>query len=84
MVLQFIMYLLPLPTRGLVASIISGGLAILLAIQFFYQSRLANFLLGGIMFLIAKENLCALQMILKQIKFFSQKKFKRNKKLRNE
>lgn len=48
-----LMYLLPLSTRGLVASIISGGLAILLAIQFFYQSKTVNFLLGGIMFLIA-------------------------------
>jgi hypothetical protein len=48
-----LMYLLPLSTRGLVASIIGGGLAILLAIQFFYQSKTVNFLLGGIMFLIA-------------------------------
>ncbi len=47
-----IMYLLPLPTRGLVASIISGVMALLLTIQFFLQYRIANFLLGGIMFFV--------------------------------
>lgn len=47
-----LMYLLPISTRGLVASLISGGLAIMLAIQFFRQSQIANFILGSVMFLI--------------------------------
>lgn len=47
-----VMYLLPIPTRGLMASLISGGLAVLLTIPFIFQSRIANIVLGGIMFLI--------------------------------
>ena len=47
-----LMYLLPLTTRGLTASLISGGFAIVLAIHFFIQSRILNIILGGIMFLV--------------------------------
>ncbi len=33
-----IMYLLPIPSHGITALLISGGLAVLLTIQFFRQS----------------------------------------------
>lgn len=46
-----IMYLLPLATRGLTASLIAGGFALILSIQFFIQLRVLNIILGGIMFL---------------------------------
>ena len=47
-----IMYLLPLTTLGLAASLIAGGFAaLILAIHFFIQSRILNIILGGIMFL---------------------------------
>lgn len=46
-----VMYLFPLQTRGVIVSLISGGFAILFIVQFFRQSPVLNFILGGIMFL---------------------------------
>ncbi len=47
-----LMYLLPVSTRGLVASLISGGLAFLLLVQFVFQNRGLNLLLGIILFFV--------------------------------
>lgn len=47
-----VMYLLPISTRGLTATIVSGSLALFFSIQFFFQFRVLNFILGVIMFMI--------------------------------
>jgi len=52
-ILTVILIMSMLPPRGVITPIICGVLVISLIIQFFYQSKMANFLLGGIMFLIA-------------------------------
>jgi hypothetical protein len=44
--------LIAISTRGLIVSLIGGGLALVLGLQFFLQSRILNIILGGIMFMI--------------------------------